>query len=83
MEWKPGDEPYYPVNDEENNALYQKYKKEIEEKKLNSVVLVSISIMMDAVVASALDFAGRITLGYTSKFKYHNDNTHYITYTVV
>ena len=26
-EWKPGDEPYYPVNDEENNALYQKYRK--------------------------------------------------------
>ena len=25
-EWKPGDEPYYPVNDEENNHLYQKYK---------------------------------------------------------
>ena len=26
-EWKPGDEPYYPVNDEKNGALYQKYKK--------------------------------------------------------
>jgi UDP-galactopyranose mutase len=25
-EWKPGDEPYYPVNDEQNNALYLKYK---------------------------------------------------------
>ena len=25
-EWKPGDEPYYPVNDEKNNALYQRYK---------------------------------------------------------
>ena len=25
-EWKPGDEPYYPVNDEKNSALYQKYK---------------------------------------------------------
>lgn len=24
-EWKPGDEPYYPVNDERNNALYEKY----------------------------------------------------------
>lgn len=24
--WKPGDEPYYPVNNEKNNALYQKYK---------------------------------------------------------
>ena len=25
-EWKPGDEPYYPVNDEKNGSLYQKYK---------------------------------------------------------
>lgn len=24
--WKPGDEPYYPMNDEKNNALYEKYK---------------------------------------------------------
>ena len=24
-EWKPGVEPYYPVNNEKNNALYQKY----------------------------------------------------------
>ena len=26
-EWKPGDEPYYPVNDEKNGTLYQAYKK--------------------------------------------------------
>lgn len=26
-EWKLGDEPYYPVNDEKNNALYSEYKK--------------------------------------------------------
>ncbi len=25
-EWKPGDEPYYPVNDEKNSALYAEYK---------------------------------------------------------
>ncbi len=25
-EWKPGDEPYYPVNDEKNGGLYQQYK---------------------------------------------------------
>jgi UDP-galactopyranose mutase len=25
-EWKPGDEPYYPVNDEKNGALYGQYK---------------------------------------------------------
>lgn len=25
-EWQPGVEPYYPVNNDENNALYEKYK---------------------------------------------------------
>ena len=25
-EWKPGDEPYYPVNDEKNGQLYAEYK---------------------------------------------------------
>lgn len=25
-DWKFGDEPYYPVNDEKNNGIYQKYK---------------------------------------------------------
>lgn len=29
-EWKPGDEPYYPVNDDKNNALYEKYKAKAE-----------------------------------------------------
>lgn len=24
--WQPGDEPYYPMNDEKNNALYARYK---------------------------------------------------------
>ena len=26
-EWKPGDEPYYPVNDEKNGKLYSAYRK--------------------------------------------------------
>ena len=26
-EWKPGDEPYYPVNDAKNGLLYSEYKK--------------------------------------------------------
>ena len=26
-EWKPGDEPYYPVNDAKNSALYARYRK--------------------------------------------------------
>ena len=31
-EWKPGDEPYYPVNDEKNSKLYSQYK-ELAEKE--------------------------------------------------
>ncbi len=33
-EWKRGDEPYYPVNNEKNNALYEKYR-ELAEKEEN------------------------------------------------
>ncbi len=29
-EWKPGVEPYYPVNDEKNGALYQRYREMAE-----------------------------------------------------
>lgn len=32
-EWKPGDEPYYPVNDERNNDLYLKYKSLAEKEQ--------------------------------------------------
>ncbi len=32
-EWKPGVEPYYPLNDEKNTALYQKYKAFAEKEK--------------------------------------------------
>ena len=32
-EWKPGDEPYYPVNDEKNGQLYAEYKKLAEKEK--------------------------------------------------
>ena len=32
-EWKPGDEPYYPVNDEKNGKLYAEYKKLAESEK--------------------------------------------------
>ncbi len=35
-EWKEGMEPYYPVNDEQNNKLYQKYK-ELADKERNVV----------------------------------------------
>ncbi len=35
-EWQPGDEPYYPVNDEKNDALYARYR-ELAEKEENVI----------------------------------------------
>ncbi|MBE6127874.1 MAG: UDP-galactopyranose mutase [Erysipelotrichaceae bacterium] len=35
-EWKLGDEPYYPVNNEKNGELYQQYK-ELAEKEKNVI----------------------------------------------
>lgn len=58
-EWKPGDEPYYPVNDEKNGALYQEYKKlaDAEHKvKFGGRLGEYKYYDMDAVIASALDF---------------------------
>ena len=61
-EWKPGDEPYYPVNDERNNALYQEYKKlaNNEKKVIFGGRLGEYKYYdMDAVIASALEMAER------------------------
>ena len=32
-EWKPGVEPYYPVNNDKNNALYEKYRELADTRK--------------------------------------------------
>ena len=32
-DWKIGDEPYYPVNDQRNNALYEEYKRLAQNEK--------------------------------------------------
>ena len=56
-EWKPGDEPYYPVNDQRNGALYQQYKAlaDAEEKVIFGGRLGEYKYYdMDAVIASAL-----------------------------
>ena len=57
-EWKPGDEPYYPVNDEKNGELYQKYKK-LTEKENNVIFGGRLGEYkyydMDATVASVLE----------------------------
>lgn len=57
-EWKKGDEPYYPVNDARNGALYQQYKAlaEREEKVIFGGRLGEYKYYdMDAVIASALE----------------------------
>ena len=59
-EWKPGDEPYYPVNDEKNGALYKEYRAlaEQEEKVIFGGRLGEYKYYdMDAVIASALECA--------------------------
>ena len=33
FEWRLGDEPYYPVNDEKNGRLYREYRKKMEQEK--------------------------------------------------
>lgn len=57
-EWKTGDEPYYPVNDEKNGALYAEYKKlaDAEDKVIFGGRLGEYKYYdMDAVIASVLD----------------------------
>ena len=57
-EWKKGDEPYYPVNDERNGALYQRYKAlaDQEKKVIFGGRLGEYKYYdMDAVIASALE----------------------------
>lgn len=55
-----GDEPYYPVNDEKNQALFERYKAlaEKEEKLLFGGRLGEYKYYdMDAVIAAALEFS--------------------------
>lgn len=57
-EWKKGDEPYYPVNDEKNGNLYAQYKElaDKEDKVIFGGRLGEYKYYdMDAVIASALD----------------------------
>lgn len=57
-ELKPGDEPYYPVNDEKNGTLYAEYKKlaDAEDKVIFGGRLGEYKYYdMDATIASVLD----------------------------
>ena len=59
-EWKPGDEPYYPVNDEKNSQLYAQYKA-LAEREENIIFGGRLGEYkyydMDAVIAAALDMS--------------------------
>ena len=59
-EWKVGDEPYYPVNDEQNSSLYEKYK-ELAEKEKRVVFGGRLGAYkyydMDKVILAALELA--------------------------
>ena len=59
-EWKPGDEPYYPVNDEKNSKLYAAYK-ELADKESKVIFGGRLGEYkyydMDQVIAAALERA--------------------------
>ena len=61
-EWKEGMEPYYPVNDEKNQGLFEKYKKLADEEK-NVIFGGRLAEYkyydMDKVIASAFELAER------------------------
>ena len=59
-EWQPGDEPYYPVNDDANSALYENYRA-LAEKESNVLFCGRLGEYryydMDVVIARALALA--------------------------
>ncbi len=61
-EWKKGDEPYYPVNNEKNDSLYQAYRARAEKEgkvifggRLGSYKYYD----MDKVIGAALELCGK------------------------
>ena len=60
-EWKPGDEPYYPVNDEKNGRLYEEYRRLAEKEEVNGKPVIFGGRLgeykyydMDQVIAAAM-----------------------------
>ncbi len=61
-EWKPGIEPYYPINDEKNSKLYNAYKKlaDAEDRVIFGGRLGNYKYYdMDKVIEAALECAGK------------------------
>lgn len=60
QEWTPGAEPYYPVNDEKNSALYARYRA-LADRESGTIFGGRLAQYryydMDAVIASALEMA--------------------------
>lgn len=65
-EWTPGVEPYYPVNDEKNTALYEAYRA-LARKEKNVIFGGRLGQYryydMDAVIAAALETARKEGIG--------------------
>ncbi len=64
-EWKPGDEPYYPVNNERNDELCGKYR-ELAREKFPDVIFAGRLgeykyYDMDAALLRAIEIAGQIS----------------------
>ncbi|MBQ6001289.1 MAG: UDP-galactopyranose mutase [Synergistaceae bacterium] len=63
-EWKPGDEPYYPVNNDRNNSLCEQYKSLAREKCPDVIFAGRLGEYkyydMDTAVIRALEIAGEI-----------------------
>lgn len=62
LEWNPGDEPYYPVNDEKNGKIYLGYKK-LSEKEEKVIFIGRLGEYkyydMDQVISTTLETAKR------------------------
>ena len=65
-EWKPGDEPYYPVNDEKNGARYAGYRAMAEKEtktvfggRLGEYRYYDMDQVIAAALAKAKELAGR------------------------
>ncbi|MDO5337618.1 MAG: UDP-galactopyranose mutase [Eubacteriales bacterium] len=58
LEWKPGIEPYYPINDDRNSALYEKYRA-LADKETNVIFGGRLGMYryfdMDKVILAALE----------------------------
>ena len=62
-EWNPGDEPYYPVNDDRNNNLYEDYKS-LADKEKNVIFCGRLAEYryydMHQVIAQALELCSKL-----------------------